>query len=91
MGVEKFANDGELRKRGGRGMHRVVDVVFLVGWIAFWGYDAEGGPGAGHHPSLPGAYFTYSAVMEERYMAEKLPDSYPAYQRSSKMLIPFIF
>ena len=40
---------------------------------------------------LLGGYFLHSAVMEERYMAEKLPDSYPAYQRSSKMLIPFIF
>ena len=38
-----------------------------------------------------GGYFIYSAVFEERYMAEKLPDSYPAYKRSTKMLIPFIF
>ena len=37
-----------------------------------------------------GAYFLYSAVMEERYMAGLFPDSYPAYKRSSKMLIPFI-
>ena len=37
-----------------------------------------------------GGYFLYSAVMEERYMADRFPDSYPAYKRSTKMLIPFI-
>ena len=37
-----------------------------------------------------GAYFLYSAVMEERYMSDRFPDSYPAYKRSTKMLIPFI-
>jgi protein-S-isoprenylcysteine O-methyltransferase Ste14 len=37
-----------------------------------------------------GAYFLYSAVMEERSMARLFPDSYPAYKRSTKMLIPFI-
>jgi len=37
-----------------------------------------------------GAYFVYSAVMEERYMTERFPDSYPDYKRSTKMLIPFI-
>jgi len=40
---------------------------------------------------LVGAYFTYSAVMEERYMAGLFPDAYPRYKRSTKMLIPFIF
>jgi protein-S-isoprenylcysteine O-methyltransferase Ste14 len=40
---------------------------------------------------LLGAYFLYSAVMEERYMAELFPDAYPRYQQSTKMLIPFIF
>jgi protein-S-isoprenylcysteine O-methyltransferase Ste14 len=39
---------------------------------------------------LLGVYFIYSAVMEERYMAERFPDSYPDYKRSTKMLIPFI-
>jgi protein-S-isoprenylcysteine O-methyltransferase Ste14 len=38
-----------------------------------------------------GAYFVYSAIMEERYMAGRFPDSYPDYKRSTKMLIPFIF
>jgi protein-S-isoprenylcysteine O-methyltransferase Ste14 len=37
-----------------------------------------------------GAYFLYSAVMEERFMASRFPDSYLQYQRSTKMLIPFI-
>jgi protein-S-isoprenylcysteine O-methyltransferase Ste14 len=38
-----------------------------------------------------GAYFVYSAVMEERYMAGHFPDTYPAYKRSTKMLVPFVF
>jgi protein-S-isoprenylcysteine O-methyltransferase Ste14 len=37
---------------------------------------------------LLGAYFIYSAVMEERFMAGRFPDSYPEYRRSAKMLIP---
>ncbi|MGH9044524.1 MAG: methyltransferase family protein [Acidimicrobiales bacterium] len=37
-----------------------------------------------------GAYFIYSAVVEERYMTEQLPDSYPAYKRSTKMMVPFV-
>jgi protein-S-isoprenylcysteine O-methyltransferase Ste14 len=40
---------------------------------------------------LLGAYFVYSAVMEERFMADRFPDSYPEYKRSTKMLVPFIF
>jgi protein-S-isoprenylcysteine O-methyltransferase Ste14 len=40
---------------------------------------------------LLGAYFIYSAVMEERYMAGLFPDAYPRYRQSTKMLIPFIF
>jgi protein-S-isoprenylcysteine O-methyltransferase Ste14 len=39
---------------------------------------------------LLGAYFLYSAVVEERSMARLFPDSYPEYKRSTKMLIPFI-
>ena len=38
-----------------------------------------------------GAYFIYSATMEERYMTELFPDAYPAFKRSTKMLIPFVF
>jgi protein-S-isoprenylcysteine O-methyltransferase Ste14 len=38
-----------------------------------------------------GAYFIYSAIREERYLAETFPDTYPDYKRSTKMLVPFIF
>lgn len=37
------------------------------------------------------AYFIYSARIEERNMARLFPDRYPAYRRSTKMLIPFVF
>lgn len=40
---------------------------------------------------LAGIYFVYSATVEERYLAERLPDAYPAYRRSTKMLVPFVF
>lgn len=39
---------------------------------------------------LIGAYFLYSAKVEERTMAGLFPRSYPEYKRSTKMLIPFI-
>jgi protein-S-isoprenylcysteine O-methyltransferase Ste14 len=39
---------------------------------------------------LLGAYFIYSAVHEERYMADQFPATYPDYKRSTKMLVPFI-
>jgi len=38
-----------------------------------------------------GAYFAWSAIMEERFMTSRFPDSYAEYKRSTKMLIPFIF
>jgi protein-S-isoprenylcysteine O-methyltransferase Ste14 len=38
-----------------------------------------------------GGYFVYSAVTEQKDMAALFPDTYPAYQRSTKMLIPFVF
>jgi protein-S-isoprenylcysteine O-methyltransferase Ste14 len=38
-----------------------------------------------------GAYFIYSAFVEERNLAELFPGTYPDYKRSTKMLIPFIF
>ena len=40
---------------------------------------------------LAGIYFVYSATVEERYLTERFPDSYPAYRRTTKMLVPFIF
>jgi protein-S-isoprenylcysteine O-methyltransferase Ste14 len=40
---------------------------------------------------LVGVYFTYSATIEERYLNEQFPDTYPVYRRSTKMFVPFIF
>lgn len=39
---------------------------------------------------LAAVYFLYSATVEERYMLETFPDTYPVYRRSTKMLVPFI-
>jgi len=41
--------------------------------------------------ALAGVYFLYSATVEERYLTEQLPDTYPEYKRSTKMFLPFIF
>jgi protein-S-isoprenylcysteine O-methyltransferase Ste14 len=38
-----------------------------------------------------GVYFLYSATVEERYLTEQFPAIYPAYKRSTKMLVPFLF
>jgi protein-S-isoprenylcysteine O-methyltransferase Ste14 len=40
---------------------------------------------------LLGAYFIYSATVEERNLEHLFPDTYPTYKSSTKMLIPFIF
>jgi protein-S-isoprenylcysteine O-methyltransferase Ste14 len=40
---------------------------------------------------LVGAYFIYSATVEEHIMERLFPNDYPAYKRSTKMLIPFMF
>ena len=40
--------------------------------------------------ALAGVYFIYSATVEERYLTARFPDDYPAYKRSTKMLVPFI-
>ena len=40
---------------------------------------------------LAGIYFLYAAKVEERYLAEQFPDDYPPYERSTKMLVPFVF
>jgi protein-S-isoprenylcysteine O-methyltransferase Ste14 len=37
-----------------------------------------------------GAYFIYSARREEQIMADRFPDTYPAYRARTKMLLPFI-
>ena len=41
--------------------------------------------------ALAGGYFIYSATVEERDLTVQFPDTYPAYRRSTKMLVPFIF
>ena len=41
--------------------------------------------------ALAGSYFIYAATVEERYLAEQFPDSYPPYKRSTQMLVPFVF
>ena len=41
--------------------------------------------------ALAAMYFAYSATVEERYLTEQFPDTYPRYRRSTKMLVPFIF
>jgi protein-S-isoprenylcysteine O-methyltransferase Ste14 len=38
-----------------------------------------------------GAFFVYSATVEEHTMERLFPDAYPTYKRSTKKLIPFIF
>jgi protein-S-isoprenylcysteine O-methyltransferase Ste14 len=40
---------------------------------------------------LAGIYFVYAATVEERYMTEQFPDTYPAYKGATKMLLPFVF
>jgi protein-S-isoprenylcysteine O-methyltransferase Ste14 len=40
---------------------------------------------------LAGVYFIYSATVEERYLTEQFPDSYPAYKHATKMLVPYVF
>jgi protein-S-isoprenylcysteine O-methyltransferase Ste14 len=40
--------------------------------------------------ALGGSYFLYSAFVEERHLTEQFPETYPAYKRSTKMLVPFI-
>src|SRR6516165_6791033 len=40
--------------------------------------------------ALAGIYFVYSAQVEEHYLTERFPDAYPAYKRSTKMLVPLI-
>jgi protein-S-isoprenylcysteine O-methyltransferase Ste14 len=37
-----------------------------------------------------GAYLIYSARSEERLMVQEFPEQYPAYQRRTKMLVPFL-
>ena len=41
--------------------------------------------------AVAGVYFVYSATVEEGHLTEHFPDTYPAYRRSTKKLVPFIF
>lgn len=38
-----------------------------------------------------GGYFVYSALMEQRYLTHRLPQTYPAYRDRTKLLVPFVF
>lgn len=40
--------------------------------------------------AVAGAYFIYSARVEERFMASSFPTTYPSYRARTKMLIPFV-
>jgi protein-S-isoprenylcysteine O-methyltransferase Ste14 len=40
---------------------------------------------------LAGVYFIYSAIVEERNLTEQFPDTYPAYKRSTRMIVPYLF
>ena len=42
-------------------------------------------------PLLYAAYFTYSALQEEKRMMREFPDAYPAYRARTKFLIPFVW
>ena len=40
--------------------------------------------------AILGGYFIFSATREEKYMASQFPATYPAYKRTTRMLIPYI-
>jgi protein-S-isoprenylcysteine O-methyltransferase Ste14 len=40
--------------------------------------------------AILGAYFLFSAMIEERTMARLFPAAYPPYKGTTKMLIPYI-
>ncbi len=40
--------------------------------------------------AVGGAYFIYSATVEERLMTSTFPATYPSYKAKTKMLIPFV-
>ena len=40
--------------------------------------------------AVMGAYFVYSARVEDGLMAKSFPSTYPAYRRRTKMLVPFL-
>jgi protein-S-isoprenylcysteine O-methyltransferase Ste14 len=40
---------------------------------------------------LAAVYFGYSAIVEERFLTERFPETYPDYRRSTKMLLPLVY
>ena len=40
--------------------------------------------------ALTAVYFVYAAKVEERFLVEQFPGDYPAYRRSTRMLVPFL-
>lgn len=40
--------------------------------------------------AVMGAYFIYSARVEERWLATTFPSAYPGYRSRTKMIIPFV-
>jgi len=56
----------------------MVGTTMATDW--YWGFVAV----------LMGAYFTYSAVVEDHNMARLFPATYPEYRRRTKMLVPFV-
>ena len=36
-------------------------------------------------------FFIYSAIAEEKFMAQQFPNEYPAYKARTKMLVPFVW
>lgn len=38
-----------------------------------------------------GIYFIYASRVEEKIMTREFPDTYPAYKKRTKMLVPFVF
>jgi protein-S-isoprenylcysteine O-methyltransferase Ste14 len=40
--------------------------------------------------AILGAYFRYSATVEEKNLTATFPTTYPAYRAGTKMLIPFV-
>ncbi len=40
--------------------------------------------------ALVGIYFVYSATVEERFLEQQFPEQYAAYERRTRMLVPFV-
>jgi protein-S-isoprenylcysteine O-methyltransferase Ste14 len=67
-----------------------VELVFAVGWAAFWLYwlVAAFSMKRGRVPRV--ARDADQATVEERYLGEQFPNDYPRYKRSTKMLVPLV-